>query len=440
MNRLNHMKTTCLLILLLMAGSVLAANETRVASLNPTNPVTAGGIETFEAKVLKAYVVNEGNAAFRAYVVLRKGQEVVAIDLRAESSYREGDTVKVMVMRIPGRNKISDHESLNFCVMPDRSSRSDKGVPAQKLAGGSARFTVSQFKEPVYIDCQSNSVTLYPGSTNVIWEALQFPDNAVERLLDQIQASNKTKYVIVMARPDSVKVFRQVRKMVAERTIDASYDVVDAGFKVDWDERIKSNVAPAAVQKPGAQIAPPPSTATSTPIIHPPPPMAHIVKASNGSEKQPMFFECRNDQVFYVDTVGLDEKIAKVLSLLTPGTKSSDPSGFVKAINDNEIGNENYKVSPSYLLAMIMALEPKPGVRGDNQDALPDSNSNFQKWLRKLNLNSNDLIFLVRDDSFKVFRQAREIAEKIGFDVSWELLDKDEPIKFGTGGQMVPAH
>ena len=281
------------------------------------------------------------------------------------------------------------------------------------LAADRGRVTPFKSKEPFYIDCQSNSVTLYPGSTNVTWEALRLPENVVERLLDQIQASNKTQSVVVMARPDSVKVFRQVRKMVAERTIDASYDVVDAGFQMN-----------GVGQTCGAQIVPPP--------------MAHIARAPSGSEKQPMFFECRNEQVFYIDKVGLDEKVARALSVQTPGVKGGGPNAFVKAISSNEIGNEYYKVSPSYLLAMIMALEPKPGVRGDDRSALTDANSNFQKWLGKLKADNYYLVFLVRDDNFNIFRQAREIAEKIGFDVSWELLDKEEPIKFGTGGQAVP--
>ena len=174
--------------------------------------------------------------------------------------------------------------------------------------------------------------------------------------------------------------------------------------------------------------------------IYAPPPMAHISKTADGLEKQPMFFECRNNQVFYVDKVGLDEKVAQILSTLAPGAKSGDPTGFVKAISGNEVGNEFYKVAPSYLLAMIMALEPRPEVHGDAFDALTDTSSNFQQWLRKLNYNNNYLVFLVRDDSFTVFRQARDIADKVGYDVGWELLDRDEPIKFGTGGQVVPAN
>ena len=89
-------------------------------------------------------------------------------------------------------------------------------------------------KEPSYIDCFSNSVVLYPLIVTNTWEQLQQPENAVDALLDKIQSKSKTDYVIVMARPDSVKVFRQVRKMVNERTIDVGYDVVDADFTVDW--------------------------------------------------------------------------------------------------------------------------------------------------------------------------------------------------------------
>ena len=174
--------------------------------------------------------------------------------------------------------------------------------------------------------------------------------------------------------------------------------------------------------------------------IYAPPPMAHIVKAPDGSEKQPMFFECRNNQVFYVDKVALDEKVAQMLSTLAPGMKSGDPTGFVKAISGNDVGNDYYRVVPSYLLAMIMALEPKPEAKGDDRDALSDPNSSFQKWLRKLNFNTNYLVFLVRDDSFPTFRLARDIADKTGYDVGWEMLDRQEPIKFGTGGQMVPAN
>jgi hypothetical protein len=41
---------------------------------------------------------------------------------------------------------------------------------------------------------------------------------------------------------------------------------------------------------------------------------------------------------------------------------------------------------------------------------------------------------LVRDDSFNVFRKARQVADSLGLDTGWELLGIDEQINFGEGG------
>jgi len=269
-------------------------------------------------------------------------------------------------------------------------------------------------KEPSYIDCQSNSVTLYPGATNVTWDALQFPDNAVEKLLDQVQASNQTRYVMVMARPDSVKVFRQVCKMVSERPIDVGFDVVDADFRAEVGKSREGKSPPATV------------------AVHRP--------STYSSDKQPMLFECRSEQVFYVDPVGLREKVALVFSTLPYGMRRGDPAGFVSTINTNEVGNEYYKVEPHYLMAGLLALEPKPAGRGDDKIALQDPNSKFQKYLLKLDSKNKHLVFLIRNDSFNIFREAREIAMKIGIDVEFQMLDGNEPIKFMTiGPPLLPG-
>ena len=172
--------------------------------------------------------------------------------------------------------------------------------------------------------------------------------------------------------------------------------------------------------------------AVKIPIYRPPP----FARTTN---KHPVFFECRAGQLFFVDKVGLDEKVEKMLSTLTPSMRSGDPTGFVKAISGNEVGNEYYKVMPSYLLAMIMALEPKLEAKGDDKDSIEEPGSKFQVWLRKINLRDDYIVFLVRDDSFDIFRIARQLADKIGFDTGWEMLDKNEPIKFGTGGSVVPT-
>ena len=94
-------------------------------------------------------------------------------------------------------------------------------------------------KVPSYIDCHLDGLTLYssdmPAGVQVTWDDLQRPDNAVERLLDKVQQHKEEAYVVVMARPQSVKFFRTVRKLIEKRPIDVGYDAIDADFKVDWN-------------------------------------------------------------------------------------------------------------------------------------------------------------------------------------------------------------
>ena len=157
------------------------------------------------------------------------------------------------------------------------------------------------------------------------------------------------------------------------------------------------------------------------------------------SNKQPFFFECRNHEVFSVDKAGLDDQVAKLLGTLAPGVRGGDMTQFLKAIQGQEVGNTYYKVNPNYLLAAIMALDARTNTHGEAAAKLEDPNSHFQGILGQLNSKVQYLVFLVRDDSFDVFRKARAVADKQNFDVGWELLGEGEPIKFGAGGKSILA-
>jgi hypothetical protein len=95
-------------------------------------------------------------------------------------------------------------------------------------------------KMPSYIDCAPDGLTLYPGKIKVDWNDLQRPENPVTQMLDRIQENAANEYVIVMVRPQSVKFYRSVRKMVGQRPIDVGYDAIDADFKVDWDAAVRA--------------------------------------------------------------------------------------------------------------------------------------------------------------------------------------------------------
>jgi hypothetical protein len=152
------------------------------------------------------------------------------------------------------------------------------------------------------------------------------------------------------------------------------------------------------------------------------------------TKKAALFFECRNDSVYFVDNDRIAKDVERLLSTVSQNVRSGDPEQFLRAIREQQIGNEYYTVDPAYLLTAIVALNPRPGVTGFRVEDIDTERGRFKALLDRLDKENYYIAFLVRDDSFDVFRKARIVADKIGFDTGWELLDADEPIKFGTGG------
>ncbi|NQU09963.1 DUF2092 domain-containing protein [bacterium] len=277
-------------------------------------------------------------------------------------------------------------------------------------------------KTPTYIDCQPDQVTLYPGGATVTWDALQKPGNAVEALLDRVEQHRADEFVVVMVRPGSVKVFRFVRNLIAPRSIDVGYDAVDAEFKVHWNADTKTVVNPEPVAAPSSSRPAPPPVMPTAPVLTPQP---RTVPASTRS----VFFECRGGEIFFINKDPFEGQVRQVL--VQAGPPGGDLTVFMKAIQGANIGDAAYQVDLKYVLTGQFGVEPRPGAHGDTVLALREPDAGFHKRLRELAPERHSLVFLVRDDSFHVYRRARAIAEQAGFQCGWELLGLDQSIKFG---------
>ena len=82
-------------------------------------------------------------------------------------------------------------------------------------------------KTPVYIDCHSDCVILYPGNKKVTLDELNKAHNPVEELFDKIMERREELYLVVIARPHSVKFFRTIQCLVKSRLFDVCYDILD---------------------------------------------------------------------------------------------------------------------------------------------------------------------------------------------------------------------
>lgn len=86
--------------------------------------------------------------------------------------------------------------------------------------------------------------------------------------------------------------------------------------------------------------------------------------------------------------------------------------GFWHGSNVDDI-KENYDTYYIY-------VKRKPTVKGESIEEIEKANSVFHKILNnKINHNKEYIVFMVCDDSYEIFRKAREIAEENGIDVAW---------------------
>jgi hypothetical protein len=169
------------------------------------------------------------------------------------------------------------------------------------------------------------------------------------------------------------------------------------------------------------------------------------------------FFELRNNQIFYINDPQIEQEIEKLISGLPQCYEPDIPNDvspytydfFVEEIKEYQqclvsrnrqldqfyVNNNNYIVS--FLENGSLKYEPVLGSQGDDEEELEKENSEFKTVLKSLDPNLNFIAFIVRPDSFSLFRTARAEAISEGFDVGWEPFKQDRVLIFGSGGRSI---
>jgi hypothetical protein len=160
-----------------------------------------------------------------------------------------------------------------------------------------------------------------------------------------------------------------------------------------------------------------------------PTPMEHVTSL------KPVFIECRNDELFLVPVAQLQKLAMDELNRIAAETKG-DTAQMLQKLGESAVQTDEYKVDLTFVLLGQFAVVPIPTARGYRLEDI--SRERLTDWygriLTGLDRNKEMLTFLVRDDSYKVFKLARALAWNEKVEVSYELLDLDAPVKFGLGG------
>jgi hypothetical protein len=153
------------------------------------------------------------------------------------------------------------------------------------------------------------------------------------------------------------------------------------------------------------------------------------------TDKRPIFIECRNNELFLVPIEDITRMVYDEMGALAEKAKG-DQAAFAALLETAVVKTDSHQIDLAFALISQFALQPLPGVSGYRLESIQSETTNdwFGKILGGVKKDDEIITFLVRDDSYKVFKKARALAWIANVQVSCELLDVSEPIKFGLGG------
>lgn len=157
-------------------------------------------------------------------------------------------------------------------------------------------------------------------------------------------------------------------------------------------------------------------------------------------DKSPVFFECRNSQLFSISLERLKQACDDKTTELREAA-GGDEAKFLKSAGQTTLELDGYRLDYTYALMGKYLLMPIPDAKGHSVEyTLPELDESwFGSQLAELDPKKQFLCLFVRSDSFKLFQQARAAAWIKNFTVTCELLDDNVPIMLGPGGNRIFA-
>ncbi|HMP88601.1 MAG TPA: hypothetical protein PJ991_00285 [Kiritimatiellia bacterium] len=152
-----------------------------------------------------------------------------------------------------------------------------------------------------------------------------------------------------------------------------------------------------------------------------------------GNEK-PIFIECRNNQLFLVPHLEARQAVQmKQLEILrNRRAAGQDSVAMLEAVGQSDIDIGDYIIDFTRFLSGQIALMPKTEARGYviNSAEGETANTWFGGILHRMDPENERINFLVRDDSFEIFKLARIVAWTKNVKVTYSLISRNEPLIF----------
>lgn len=176
------------------------------------------------------------------------------------------------------------------------------------------------------------------------------------------------------------------------------------------------------------------SVLLSTPVLRAPP---------SGTER--VLFECRGNRILRIDEDAINNNIREVFRR-RPSTTGSKPdiSQIPTLLQQADAGDAFYRAraemeregAAAKEPELVLIYEPRAAVQGEAIESVRQSSSPYRAFIRSLGARQYYAYFIVRQDSFEVFREARAVARDHGLAVGWVPKPLTEELRFSEGGAL----
>lgn len=153
------------------------------------------------------------------------------------------------------------------------------------------------------------------------------------------------------------------------------------------------------------------------------------------SDKTPIYIECRGELLYPMDVAGLMKAAEGRMAEIAKEGKG-DQIKTLSLLSDvnAKVTNEYYEVDMAYGLVGQIAIRPNAnsvarGFEISDQDTLTADNY-LANTLKAMDKSTQRLKLIVRDDSFRSFKNAQRLAHLAKVEMSVEVFDSREPVRF----------
>ena len=293
-------------------------------------------------------------------------------------------------------------------------------------------------KDPVYVDVEPQKVVIYPEKAEITAATLATPRNEFEKFLDQVKQVRAVRYPVLVLRPGSVELHRQLRQMIQTRGLDVGFEPVETGQ--DMLQAFLDNVPDFGIRRLSLAM--------------------FAVSFELSARRSPCTVEVRTNSLIIL-TNGV---VVTGDDLPNPGNafdkwldqcKDDCPAVFCKQPGSEKLYAqimlklyERNQRTWAVIDKLGAPIEVPANGRApvylecrDNRLFAVAADAPAREFeisiLNSLDPATQYICLLVRPDSFDIFRKASKAAWEHGLDISCEQQDSSSPLAIGPEGKPI---